>query len=231
MILSHKHKFIFICNGKTGTTSIERGLAGYDESKDMNRGALGLWDGKHMPAAAAKGLLPSQMWEEYYKFAFVRNPYDWCVSIFKHNFRSRLSLRKMLRHPCLTPSWLRTHWEKRHHRAKKRLQGDDVEFLARYLRQYRALPLADTLYQSNYVNDADGQRIVNFVGKFESLHEDVRKVQDHIGISFDLPHLNATQHPHYSKFLSPAAIETVGRLWNVDFEIFGYQKENVMASE
>ena len=42
MIVSHKHKFIFICNGKTGTTSIEHGLAAYDESVDMNHGAPGL---------------------------------------------------------------------------------------------------------------------------------------------------------------------------------------------
>jgi hypothetical protein len=83
--------------------------------------------------------------------------------------------------------------------------------------------LAKTLYQSNYVLDADGTLIVDLVGKFESLNEDVRHVQDKIGVHFDLPHLNATKHPHYSKFLTPAAIETVGRLWEPDFRNFGYE--------
>jgi len=225
MIISHKHKFIFICNGKTGTTSIERGLEGCDEALDMNRGAPGLWDNKHMPGAVAKAMLPAAVWDTYFKFAFVRNPYDWCVSQFKHNFRSRLILRKMLRHPTMAPGWLRTHWDNWERRGKRVLDASDVECLFDHLRRYRGLPLAAGLYQTNYVHDPDGRLIVDFVGKFESLENDVRKVQERIGIRFDLPHLNATKHPHYSKFLTPAAIKTVGRLWEPDFRNFGYERE------
>lgn len=226
MIVSHKHKFIFICNGKTGTTSIEHGLREFDESLDMNSGCPGLWNSKHMPAAVAKAMLPTGVWDEYFKFAFVRNPYDWCVSIYKHNFRSRLRLRKMLRHPVSAPQWMLTHWRNRERRAKRVLDAADVEFLFEYLRRFRALPLAKTLYQSNYVLDADGTLIVDFVGKFESLNEDVRHVQDKVGVRFALPHLNATKHPHYSKFLTPAAIEAVGRLWEPDFQAFGYERSD-----
>lgn len=224
MILSHKHKFIFICNGKTGTTSIEHGLRDLDESMDMNSGCPGLWNSKHMPSAVAKAMLPAAVWDDYFKFAFVRNPYDWCVSIYKHNFRSRLQLRKILRHPISAPQWVLAHWRDRSRRAKCMLDVADVEFLFEYLRRFRALPIAKSLYQSNYVQDVDGRLILDFVGKFEALNEDVRHVQDRIGFHFDLPHLNATKHPHYSKFLTPAAIKTVGRLWEPDFLAFGYER-------
>ena len=222
MILSHKHKFIFICNGKTGTTSIERGLQGSDESVDMNNGAPGLWDNKHMPAAVARALLPEAVWQTYFKFAFVRNPYEWCVSQFKHNFRSRLSVRKMLRHPGLAPGWLKIHWANRQRRSKRVLEESDIRFLFGHLRRYRGLPGAAGLYQSNYVHDVDGRLIVDFVGKFESLADDIRTVQEKVGVFFDLPHLNATKHPPYSEFLTPTAIETVDTLWEPDFRNFDY---------
>ena len=222
MIISHKHKFIFICNGKTGTTSIERGLQGLDESVDMNNGAAGLWDNKHMPAAAARAFLPEAVWQHYFKFAFVRNPYDWCVSQFKHNFRSRLSVRKMLRHPGLAAGWLRAHWDNRSRRAKRVLDESDIHFLFAHLRRYRGLPFAGSLYQSGYVHDADGRLIVDFVGKFESLESDVSKVQEKLGIFFDLPHLNATDHPKYTEFLTPSAMDAVSTLWEPDFLNFGY---------
>lgn len=224
MIISHKHKFIFICNGKTGTTSIERGLGALDESVDMNAGAPGLWDNKHMPAAVVKAMVPVAMWDTYFKFAFVRNPCDWCVSQYKHNFRSRLSLRKIMRHPTMAPTWLSVHLRNRDRRNKTVLDASDIEFLFVHLQRYRGLPLAAGLYQANYVHDADGRLIVDFVGKFESLQDDVKHVQEKIGIHFDLPHLNATKHPHYSKFLTPAAIETVARLWEPDFRAFGYER-------
>lgn len=225
MIVSHRHKFIFICNGKTGTTSIERGLGGLDESVDMNAGAPGLWDNKHMPAAVAKAVLPSPVWDGYFKFAFVRNPYDWCVSQFKHNFCSALRVRKLLRHPIMARQWLRAHRENRVWRNKRMMESSDVEFLFNHLKQYRGLPGAEGLYQCNYVNDPDGNRLIDFVGKFESLERDVERVQKQIGVRFELPHLNATERPHYSRFLAPSAVEAVGRLWSVDFETFGYEKD------
>ncbi len=222
MILSHKHKFIFICNGRTGTTSIECGLLGLDESLEMNGGCPGLWDGKHMPAAVAKAMLPKDVWRSYFKFAFVRNPCDWVVSQFRHNFNSRCSLRKILRHPTLAPGWLAAHWGHRCRRKKRILDTRDVEFLFAYLRRYRGLPLSGGLYQSNYVRDADGHLIVDFVGKFESLRDDLQCVQDKIGISFELAHLNASDRPHRRCSLTAAAEEKIRHLWRVDFENFGY---------
>lgn len=125
----------------------------------------------------------------------------------------------------LAAEMLRRHFAYRRQRDKRILDESDVEILFSHLKRYRGLPIVDGLYQNSYVNNADGKCIVDFIGKFESLQEDVRKVQNRIGIHFDLPHLNATNHPHYSKFLSPSAIAAVGRLWQADFEAFGYDRE------
>ena len=223
MIISHRHKFIFICNGKTGTTSIERGLSGLDESVDMNAGAPGLWDSKHIPAAVAKVMLPSRVWDGYFKFAFVRNPHDWCVSQYKHNFRSRLRIPKLLRHPVQAVGWLKVHWANRERRAKSILDASDIHFLFNHLRRFRGLPFAPGLYQTTYTQDADGRDILDFVGRFETLREDVEAIQRRIGVRFALPHLNATKHAHHSQCLTDDARAAVDRLWAPDFEAFGYR--------
>lgn len=38
MILSHMHKFVFICNGRTGTTSIQTALDPFHEGGEYQMG-------------------------------------------------------------------------------------------------------------------------------------------------------------------------------------------------
>ena len=50
MIISHKHKFIFLCNGKTGTTSIEELLRPLQEGAEFDFGVI---TGETDPVATA----------------------------------------------------------------------------------------------------------------------------------------------------------------------------------
>jgi hypothetical protein len=84
MIISHELKFIFFCVPKTGTTSLEKALEGYDESIDLNNGYKNLWVNQHLPPSFMKGFVSSDMWNNYFKFLFVRNPFDWVVSSIKY---------------------------------------------------------------------------------------------------------------------------------------------------
>jgi len=80
MILSHTHKFIFIANGKTGTSSIETALQPYQEGAALKIGVEGLYTPKHVPPVVLRSQLGPKIWDEYFTFAFVRNPWDWFVS-------------------------------------------------------------------------------------------------------------------------------------------------------
>src|SRR3954469_11273109 len=87
MVLSHRHKFIFFCNGKTATTSVEKILEPLDEGKRFAFDAPGLFIAKHMPPSVLRGMLPQDTWRSYFKFVFVRNPFAWVVSQWKYNFK------------------------------------------------------------------------------------------------------------------------------------------------
>jgi hypothetical protein len=119
MILSHRHRFIFIKTEKTAGTSLEIALSGICGSKDIitpisrkdeeMRKKLGYgkpqnfarplteysrkeWKDlllkrklarryyNHMPAREIMKLVSTDVWDNYYKFCFERNPYDKVIS-------------------------------------------------------------------------------------------------------------------------------------------------------
>jgi hypothetical protein len=84
-MISHKHRFIFIHIPKTAGTSIEEALR--DESCQLLPGE---WDYRRAPHAplnhltlqevADCGILTPAQLKSYFKFCFVRNPWDRLVS-------------------------------------------------------------------------------------------------------------------------------------------------------
>ena len=77
-MISHKHKCIFVHIPKCAGTSIEKCFVGKD-----------WWDvdkrTKHIHASRAKKLY-REHWDGYFKFSFVRNPWDLLVSWY--NFKN-----------------------------------------------------------------------------------------------------------------------------------------------
>ncbi len=109
VIVSHKHKFIFIRPRKVGGTSLSialepslgpsdvqvfapperRSLAGVDGDDSLrghaskNVGVLHLRDrGKpHLLPSTIRHAFGEDVWRRYFKFTIVRNPWDWFVSL------------------------------------------------------------------------------------------------------------------------------------------------------
>ena len=75
MIISHKHKFVFLQTTKTGSSSIYVTLK--EKYKTVN-------PENHLNAVQAKRFFDEKKynWDEYFKFAFVRNPWDRYVSAY-----------------------------------------------------------------------------------------------------------------------------------------------------
>ena len=89
MIINHKYKFIFIHVPKCGGTSIKRALYPYCDKWDQFLGghpSVPDNDGegmhKHSRAMEIKSYATPQRWEEYFTFAFVRNPLARTLSLY-----------------------------------------------------------------------------------------------------------------------------------------------------
>jgi hypothetical protein len=103
MLVSHRYKFIYTKTIKTGGTSVESyferfcmpvnewtlshardehvseaGIVGFRGSNPPQ--VLEYWN--HMPAALIRDKVGKEVWERYFKFCVIRNPYDKAVSAF-----------------------------------------------------------------------------------------------------------------------------------------------------
>lgn len=112
MLVSHRKQFIFTKTVKTASTSTEiffepfampEGEWEFTHQRDEYEspsGIIGLRGTRvqgesykwlnHMSAKRIKILLPESVWNSYYKFCNIRNPYDKVVSYFFHKNRKNL---------------------------------------------------------------------------------------------------------------------------------------------
>lgn len=75
---------------------------------------------------------------------------------------------------------------------------------------------------------------MDFLLRFESLQEDFKYVCDKIGVDLTLPHINKSDHQHYSNYYDEETIEFVRKWHKRDIEEFGYEYNcdgNVMRGE
>lgn len=236
-IISRNKSFIFISNGKTGTTSIEDQFGPFADLHGLNGGLPGLWANKHMPPAVLRSLLPREIWDTCFKFVFVRHPLDWFTSQYTYNLshRARLPqaaersrrfrglLRRLKRGRALVSApRLPAVMHSAAPVARRRYTVEDVNHLHGFLHRYRGLAMAPTLLQTSYVCDADGKVIVDFIGRFENLAADFNSVSSRLGLAMTLPHLNRTHHLPPSEAFEPEAEARIRELWAVDFETLGY---------
>lgn len=79
MLISNKYKFIFVKNRKVAGSTVEHLLRPYLGPDDIYTR-----DGQdgHMSSERISYLFP-KVWDDYYKFAIDRNPWDKCVSAYE----------------------------------------------------------------------------------------------------------------------------------------------------
>jgi hypothetical protein len=109
MIISHKHKFIFFKTRKTAGSSIQVALAEHCGPEDIITGQyqLGVDDNSHSAGlnldkfftnhphpelSDVKNFLGNDIWNTYFKFAFIRNPYDIAVSRYHWDIKGKLGI-------------------------------------------------------------------------------------------------------------------------------------------
>ena len=77
MFVNRKNKSIFIHNPKAAGTSIRNSFP-LEEYGVLSRHRMF----PHNPASVVKRNVGEKCWDEYFKYGFVRNPYDRCVSYY-----------------------------------------------------------------------------------------------------------------------------------------------------
>jgi len=204
MIISTQKKFIFIHIPKTGGTSIKKCLLPfYNRKKELEKipkglhkpGAIGR---KHSSATVLRKSLDGKIWGSYFKFAFVRNPWDWVVSIY---YFIRINGRDPRQ-----PEVLRMNFE---------------EFVPWFIRQDRVeFKLLNG--QHSYIIHK-GKTLINFVGRLETFQKDFNVVCKRIGIpSRKLGRHNTTDRKKYRLYYNTKTRHIISQFFREDLRLFGY---------
>lgn len=206
MIYSEKSNVLFTHISRTGGMSIDNCMRRVlPDARTIV--------GQHAPLVAARALLRARF-EQAYKFAFVRNPWDRFVSWY--------ALMAAVKHSaepnCAAPMGPDTnHW-----------RGFDA-FLDNWCAQEVQIDGVRRRQLSQWAQlvDADGVQLADDIGRFENYTPDAIRLfaNAHIDAGL-LPTLNASNHLHYSVYYSTFGRELIEHAFPEDIANFGYQFES-----
>ena len=85
--------------------------------------------------------------------------------------------------------------------------------------------------QLDYLTDADGTVIVDYIGRFERLQADFAAAAARLGLQgVAIPHINRSIHPSYTQYYSGELRDFVGEMYARDIAAFGYRFESVHSA-
>ena len=205
MPIHHKHKILFIHIPKTGGSSIE-GFFGMTETENLCYGnEIGKIGGvmfalQHLTASLLQQLdFMSMLFDIYFKFAFVRNPYERVLSEYFGQDANRA-----------------------------RVDFDLGLFKIWFDETHSIIDTDHKLPQYDFVYDKAGRQLVDFIGRFETINDDFAKILsqiDYHDLNASLPYNNKSSNKrYYIELLDDEIKEKIYDQYKVDFKVFNYDK-------
>lgn len=206
MIISYRHRFIFAAVPKTGTHSVRQALREHLSDGDAEQ--VGLFVDRRFPwedlAAIRHGHLSlrqvrphlgDEAFSAYFKFAFVRNPFDRFVSYCAFMLRGGDDFQRQ-------PREVMRHF----------LFGEPPEHHILFQSQ------------ASLLVDEDGQTLLtDAVGHVEAMQGSHDAICARIGIpSRPLDRVNGSRRGDYRHYYDQALIDGVAARYAQDLELFGY---------
>lgn len=231
-MISHKHKCIYVHVPKVAGISIEQLFLDDLKMDFNNRGALllGVNPNKNIGPPRISNLvakeyvglhyISQELFDEYFKFSFVRNPYDRIFSFYKYLSYDRLTS----------------------------FENFVVKYLPKAFEDSSIYYFIQPMY--NYIYSDEGTNMVDFVGKLENIKNDVKIIADRLKlVDYNLQNKNVSESMGFKTkvkrsarlinkqpeivldYLNKDAVKnyngrmknSMAKLYQKDFEYFGYE--------
>lgn len=206
MLISEKYRFIFIHNYKVAGSSVNKVLRKYTrfpyESsvtqilRMMNLQFHSASLPEHATALEVRNKLGKEKYNDFFKFTFVRNPWDWQVSLYEYMLQSE------------------NHYQHELIASMKSFE----EYIEWRVTQDKNL-------QKDFLVDDKGKIIVDFIGTFEKLDRDFQNICETLQLSEKLPHVNKTNRRNYQSYYNDNSKNMIYEHFKEDIEMFHYDFE------
>lgn len=205
-MISHLHRCISIHIPKSAGNSVNR--------------AFGVDWQDHKDIARHRSELPAEVFNSYFKFAVVRNPWDRLLSDYNYQLRksrpaeSKLHLYDERGKRRRFAHWVEAVLTQSHDYPASSWGGDVSPGIHRFSPQLDWITI-------------DGIQAMDYVARFESLDDDFRVVAQAAGLECSrLPRRNRRFHFHYSWYYDPSTRDAVGQFYARDIAAFHYEFED-----
>jgi len=191
-------KSIFVHIPKAGGISIIKSLYG------EKTGGFG-----HPTYKRFLKLYGKKRFQEYYKFTFVRNPWDRLYSAY-----------------CFLKKGGMSHQDKQFSEEVLSEFKSFEAFVMQWLTTENIKSWVHFIPQHTFLTNNNGELVVDFVGRFENFETDFKKISNHIGIKQALIHRNKTKDKmlsHYREVYTQEMKEKVEQLYKKDIDLFEYR--------
>jgi len=235
MIISHKHKFIFIRPQKVASTSVEMNLLKHCCDSDIIRGpenfssrydeeAVDVKDlyfknanrklRTHLKPKQIRHLIGKEKWDQFYKFTITRNPWDRYIFYYywkKHRLKHLVINKTLyaLKHPL-------------HSKAKKNC----IKQIKQYNRFTRSQNIKKICKRFHgFTPDESGKPFCDYYIRFSHLEEDYKHLCEKLNISYE-------PLPRYKSKLRKKALprsytkkteKIIGEIFQDEINYFGYK--------
>jgi hypothetical protein len=150
----------------------------------------------HYTAREAREMFSTQdRWDELFKFAFVRNPWDRMVSWYEFHFGNHWGDYRRYSFTEWVENGLQHHWK---------------------------VPY-NPLVMSNFLDNEAGDMMLDEVFRFEELAAAYQTLQDKLDFDMDLVHVHASTRKPYRLYYTRNTEQIVANAFAKDIERFGYE--------
>jgi len=208
-VISHKHRCIFVAVPKTGSTSIRK-VVGWPKRHHQDLMELkedipaypdsNISLGKRLQiliSPYARRNYIEETFNAYFKFGFVRNPWDRVVSLY--NRKENAEQRQGMSFEAFV------HWIQ--------LSSDTCVHPSPHR------------YQLDWFKDRSGNVVADYIGKFETIEQDWINICEKLGIHEPLPHENSNERNqrHYTEYYTDETARIIGEKFREDVTYFNYR--------
>lgn len=158
----------------------------------------------HLTALSVRDMVGEEVWNNRFKFSIVRNPWDRAVS--QYHYRKENNQQNIKTDGIGFKDWLIEAFEKKNPAY--------INVYSMFINQY------------DWISDYDDNLLVDFVGKFENLGDDIKYVKEKLGIDRELPVIRKSSRNHYSGYYDEESKMIIEKYFKKDIECFNYKFES-----
>ncbi|MBT3346732.1 MAG: sulfotransferase family 2 domain-containing protein [Gemmatimonadetes bacterium] len=197
----HDYRCVYIHVPKTGGNSVTVALN--QLPREETHPLYPQLTTKHAKAWQVREAMGEEKWDQYFSFAFVRNPWDLMVSSYNWWLQKAIKWRKF--------------------DADVAAIGEMGDFNAFMLSHYGRTMInrrEGSLY--DWISQ-DGEVIVDYVGRLETMADDWKEICQRVGADMELTHLNRTERQDYRTYYTDETRQLVAERFHRIIKLYDYE--------